>query len=44
MHTLVPQVESYPYSGEVVKHKRRDKRKGHHLGTVRRTDTGGIIE
>lgn len=38
------QVESYPYSGEVVKHRRRDKRKGHHLGSVKRTGTGAGIE
>jgi hypothetical protein len=27
-------VEQYPWSGEVVTHKRRDKRSGHHLGRV----------
>lgn len=38
------QVECYPWNGEVVKHKRRDKRKGHHMGRVVRTENGPCIE
>ena len=38
------QVESYPWSGETVKHKRRDKRRGIHTGQVVRTPTGAAIE
>ncbi|BDA46897.1 hypothetical protein COCOBI_09-3500 [Coccomyxa sp. Obi] len=41
---LMDVVECYPWSGEIVKHKRRDKRKGHHLGRVVRTEKGPCIE
>eukprot|EP00884_Botryococcus_braunii_P012179 jgi/Botrbrau1/20962/Bobra.0135s0080.1 len=37
-------VECYPWDGTPVKHKRRDKKKGHHLGKVVRTDKGPVIE
>ncbi|KAK9822357.1 hypothetical protein WJX81_001129 [Elliptochloris bilobata] len=33
-------VERYPWSGEVVLHKRRDKRSGQHRGRVERTSDG----
>lgn len=33
-------VEQYPWSGETVIHKRRDKRKGTHTGHVERTKEG----
>lgn len=31
----------YPWSGEVVLHNRRDKRRGQHRGSVSRTGEGG---
>lgn len=37
-------VECYPWDGVEVKHKRRDKRGGHHYGKVVRTDQGPVIE
>ncbi len=37
-------VECYPWDGTSVKHKRRDKKKGHHLGKVVRTEKGPVIE
>jgi hypothetical protein len=43
-HSLVYKVECYPWSGEMVKHKRRDKRRGHHLGRVERIEKGAMIQ
>lgn len=34
---------SYPWTGEPVRHSRRDKRKGHHEGYVARTEQGPSI-
>lgn len=33
-------VERYPWSGEPVPHKRRDRRRGQHLGYVSRAEDG----
>ena len=37
-------VERYPWTGEDVVHKRRDKRPGHHTGKVVRTKEGAEIQ
>ena len=37
---LMDVVEKYPWTGETVIHKRRDKRKGTHTGNVQRTNEG----
>ncbi len=33
-------VEQYPWTGDLVTHKRRDKRAGHHEGRVQMSDDG----
>ena len=33
-------VEQYPFDGSLVKHARRDKRQGQHIGSVKRTEEG----
>lgn len=38
------QVESYPWNGEEVFHKRRDKRKGQHVGRAVRLKEGPSIQ
>lgn len=37
-------VEEYPWSGEIVQHKRRDKRAGNHTGRVAQTDEGPQLQ
>lgn len=34
----------YPWTGEVVLHSRRDKRRGQHRGSVHRTEAGPCIQ
>ena len=37
-------VEQYPWSGKEQQHSRRDKRSGHHLGKVVRSEQGPAIQ
>ena len=37
-------VEQYPWTGETVEHGRRDKRKGTHRGSLRRTPEGPQLQ
>ena len=41
---LMDVVESYPWNGEEVSHKRRDKRKGHHTGKAVRLKEGPSVQ
>lgn len=36
-------VEQYPWTGQELKHSRRDKRSGHHTGNVIKTEKGPAI-
>ncbi|DBA95199.1 TPA: hypothetical protein ACH3X3_013101 [Trebouxia sp. C0006] len=41
--SIMDVVEQYPWTGQEQQHNRRDKRSGHHLGKVVKTDRGPAI-